>query len=92
MKNTYGFSCKLCQWHCSIESSFWPLCVLEHLSCVWFFCHLLRRHIKKMRLLHFWYGVKHFGLLIFSVLLFFVLATVMTILYPLWWLLDKLYN
>jgi hypothetical protein len=45
-----------------------------------------------MKLAHWLYGFKHCFLLIVKTIWFFVLGSVMLALYPLYWLLVKLYE
>ena len=91
-KSTWTCTCKLCSQQYEVSSTFWPISILEHFTTIQFFLHIIRKHFKEMKLAHWLHGFKHCFLLIIKTIWFFVLGSVMLALYPLYWLLVKLYE
>ena len=93
MRSEYTFHCKFCEAKRHWESHWLPVEILEAFANIWIVFHALRHHPKefgkKNRLI---YAGKQTFWSIIIILLFSVFTVLRIVFFPLYWLLEKLYE
>ena len=92
MRSSYHLKCKLCEAKHDWESHWLPIEVLQAFANIWVTFHVLRKHPDKMIKSRFKYAVKQIFWSVVVIILFFLLTALQVVFFPLWWLLDKLYE
>lgn len=93
MCSKYTLECKFCNAKKHWESHFLPVEVLQAFANIWILFHVLFHHPKELdkknRLI---YSIGQVFVSIIVILAFAVLTILRIVLFPVWWLLDKLYE
>ena len=92
MRSSYHCECKYCDAKIDWESTWLPVVVLEAAGDIWINFHALRKHFDKMTKSRFKYVAKKTFWSVVIIILFALLTILCVVFFPLWWLLDKLYN
>jgi ribosomal protein L33 len=92
MRSSYHLECKYCDAKKDFESSWLPVDVLEAAANMWITFHAFRKHPDKMTAKRFRYVVNQAFWSVVIIILFTLLTILRVVFFPLWWLLDKLYN
>ena len=91
-RSSYHLECKFCDAKKDFESTWLPVDVLEAAANIWITFHAVRHHPDKMTAKRFKYAAGQFFWSSVIIVLFTLLTILRIICYPLWWLLDKLYD
>ena len=92
MRSEYTLKCKFCDAKKHWVSHWLPVEVLQAFANIWILFHALFHHPDKMTKHRFKYAVKQTFWSVVIIVLFFLLTTLQIVFFPLWWLLDKLYE
>ena len=92
MRSSYHCECKFCEAKHDWESHWLPVEILEAAANIWILFHALRKHPDKMTKSRFKYAAKQTFWSVVIIILFFLLTALRVVFFPLWWLLDKLYE
>ena len=92
MRSSYHCECKFCEAKHDWESTWLPVEILEAVANIWILFHVLRKHPDKMTAKRSKYAAKQTFWSVVIIVLFFLLTTLRVVLFPLLWLLDKLYE
>ena len=92
MRSSYHCECKFCGAKHDWKSTWLPVEILEAVANIWITFHALRKHPDKMTKSRFKYAVKQTFWSVVIIILFFLLTALRVVFFPLWWLLDKLYE
>jgi hypothetical protein len=91
VRSSYHCECKFCDAKCDLESTWLPVDVLEAVANIWITFHAFRKHPDKMTKSRVKYTLKQFFWSAVIIVLYTLLTILRIILYPLWWLLEKLF-
>lgn len=93
MCSKYTLECKFCNAKKRWESHFFPVEVLQAFANIWILFHVLFHHPKELnkknRLI---YSIGQVFVSIIVILAFAVLTILRVVFFPVWWVLDKLYE
>ena len=92
MRSEYTLHCKFCEAKKHWVSHWLPVDVLEAAANIWITFHALRKHSDKMTKRRFKYAAKQTFWSMVIIVLFILLTALRAVFFPLWWLLDKLYE
>ena len=92
MRSEYTLKCKFCDAKKHWVSHWLPVEVLQAFANIWILFHALRKHPDKMTKSRFKYAAKQTFWSMVIIVLFFLLTILRIVFFPLWWLLDKLYE
>ena len=92
MRSEYTLKCKFCDTKKHWVSHWLPVEVLQAFANIWILFHALRKHPDKMTKSRFKYAAKQSFWSVVIIILFFLLTALRVVFFPLWWLLDKLYE
>ena len=93
MRSSYRCECKFCGAKHDWKSTWLPVEILEAAANIWITFHALRHHQKEiMQKNRFIYAAKQTFWSVVIIILFFLLTALRIVFFPLWWLLDKLYE
>lgn len=91
MKSSYHCECKFCDAKHDWESHWLPVDVLEACANIWIVFHAFRKHPDKMTKSRIKYTLNQFFWSVVIIVLYTLLTILRVLLYPLWWLLEKIY-
>ena len=91
MKSSYHCECKFCDAKHDWESHWLPVEVLEAFANAWITFHAFRKHPDKMTKSRIKYTLNQFFWSVVIIVLYTLLTILRVLLYPLWWLLEKIY-
>ena len=91
MKSSYHCECKFCDAKCDWESHWLPVDVLEAFANMWITFHAFRKHPDKMTKSRVKYTLNQFFWSAVVIVLYTLLTILRVLLYPFWWLLEKIY-
>ena len=92
MRSECNFSCRLCDKSWQLKSRWLPSEVLEAFANLIIMFHALRHHPDAMTGKSFLYLTNQVFWSVGIITVFFFIGLLRIIFYPLWWLLDKLYD
>ena len=92
MRSEYTLKCKFCDVKKHWVSRWLPVEVLQAFANIWILFHALRKHPDKMTKSRFKYAAKQTFWSMVIIVLFFLLTALRIVFFPVWWLLDKLYE
>ena len=92
MHSEYTLKCKFCDAKKHWVSHWLPVEILEAAANIWILFHALRKHPDKMTKSRFKYAAKQTFWSVVIIALFSLLTVLRVVFFPLWWLLDKLYE
>ena len=93
MRSSYHCECKFCGAKHDWESHWLPVEILEAVANIWILFHALFHHPKELgKKNRLTYTTKQVLVSIIVILAFSVLGILRIVFFPLWWLLDKLYE
>ena len=92
IRSSYHCECKFCEAKHDWKSTWLPVDVLEACANIWITFHAFRKHPDKMTKSRVKYTLNQFFWSAVIIVLFTLLTILRIIFYPLWWLLDKLYD
>ena len=92
VRSSYHCECKFCDAKHDWGSTWLPVDVLEACANVWITFHAFRKHPDKITKSRVKYTLNQFFWSAVIVVLFTLLTVLRIVFYPLWWLLDKLYD
>lgn len=92
VRSSYHCECKFCEARRDWKSAWLPVDVLEAVANIWITFHALRKHPDKMTKSCFKYVVNQTFWSVVAIVLFTLRTGLRVVLYPLWWLLEKLYD
>ena len=93
MRSSYHCECKFCEAKHDWESHWLPVEVLQAFANIWILFHALFHHPKELgKKNRLTYTAKQVLVSIIVILAFAVLGVLRIVFFPLWWLLDKLYE
>ena len=92
VRSSYHLECKFCDAKKDFESTWLPVDVLEATANIWITFHAVRHHPDKMTAKRFKYAAGQFFWSSVIIILFTLLTILRGVFYPLWWLLEKLYD
>ncbi len=91
VRSSYHCECKFCDAKYDWESTWFPVDVLEACANIWITFHAFRKHPDKMTKSRVKYTLKQFFWSTVIIVLYTLLTILRIILFPLWWLLEKLF-
>ena len=92
MKSTYTMSCKFCNKNWEFKSSWLPVEVLESCGYPVILAHCIKHHREELIKERLWFSLKQIFRTICVLVLFVIITFLKIITYPLYWLLEKLYE
>ena len=93
MRSSYHCECKFCKAKRDWESHWLPVEVLQAFANIWILFHALFHHPKELgKKNRLTYTAKQVLVSIIVILAFAVLGILRIVFFPLWWLLEKLYD
>ena len=92
IRSSYHCECKFCDAKHDWESTWLPVDILEAAANIWITFHALRKHPDKMTKSRFKYAANQTFWSVVIIILFTIITILRVVFYPLWWLLDKLYD
>ena len=92
VRSSYHCECKFCDAKHDWESTWLPVEVLEACANMWITFHAFRKHLDKMTKSRVKFTLNQFFWSVVVIVLYTLLTILRIILYPLWWLLDKIYD
>ena len=91
MKSTYTMKCKFCNKNWEFKSSWLPVEIFEIFGIYVIFFHAVFHHPEEMYASRVLYYLKMMILEAFALIALVLLFILRVVLYPLYWLLEKLY-
>ena len=92
VRSTYHCECKFCEAKHDWESTWLPVDVLEACANIWITFHAFRKHPDKMTKSRVKFTLNQFFWSAVIIVLYTLLTILRVVFYPLWWLLDKIYD
>lgn len=92
MKSEYHLECKFCDKKWDWKSHWLPVDVLEAWANITITHHAFCHHPDKMTAKRLRYALNQYFWSAVIIILFTLLTILRVVFYPLWWLLDKLYD
>ena len=92
VRSSYHCECKFCEAKHDWKSTWLPVDVLEAVANIWITFHAFCKHPDQMTKSRVKYTLNQFFWSAVIIILFTLLTVLRIIFYPLWWLLDKLYD
>ena len=92
MRSSYTMFCKFCDKKWTFESKWLPVEVLESYSYPVILAHCIRHHREELTKERLWFSLKQIFITICVLVLFVIITFLKIITYPLYWLLEKLYE
>ena len=92
VRSSYHCECKFCDAKHDWESTWLPVEVLEARANMWITFHAFHKHLDKMTKNRVKFTLSQFFWSVVVIVLYTLLIILRIILYPLWWLLDKIYD
>ena len=93
MRSSYHCECKFCKAKHDWGSHWFPVEVLQAFANIWILFHALFHHPKELgKKNRLTYTGKQVLVSIIVILAFAVLGVLRIVFFPLWWLLEKLYE
>ena len=91
VRSSYHCECKFCEAKHDWESTWLPVEVLEACANIWITFHAFCKHPDKMTKGRVKFTLNQFFWSVVVIVLYTLLTILRIILYPLWWLLEKIF-
>ena len=91
VRSSYHCECKFCDAKHDWESTWLPVDVLEAFANIWITFHAFCKHPDKMTKSRVKFTLNQFFWSVMVIVLYTLLTILRIILYPLWWLLEKIF-
>ena len=92
VRSSYHCECKFCDAKHDWESRWLPVDVLEACANIWITFHAFCKHPDKMTKSRVKFTLNQFFWSAVIIVLFTLITILRVVFYPLWWLLDKIYD